>query len=692
MERIILRHQRAPGVILVMTALIRDLAITYPDKYHIAIDTTFRDLWLNNPHIKIMPDKKGARVVNLTYGEYIRKTGKEKIHFISSFHKDLYKQTGIHVPLIYPHPDLHLSEEEQKPLVNGRYWVVVAGGKNDFTTKHWVYDRYQQLVDALNKIGIAVVQIGGKGSRPAHYHPKLNNVLDLVGKTDLRQMIRVINNADGVICTITSAMHMAAALGKPCVVTGAGREEWWWEAYSKDNPALEPVQNLLPVSHRYLHTIGKLDCCATKGCWKNKVQKSEGDKSFCRYAVQAEKNQMVPLCMDLITVEKVLGAVMSYYLDGTLPLMEGMVIPDVSKPLIFNKDNEKYSLFVIRDTSSPPISSQILEIPDEHKRLREMAAKMPENITGNTRIAASTINVENFVAAAPAKTQSNNPYGAYVADKQKNAEILSGDNQKQHKIQLNQPEYSPKLMDSPNLGGKITFCVLLYGDFKDMHFRCLEAIKNTTNKNYVDLRVYCNKVCPETSELCKNLYNEGVISTIYSSTTNKFKYPCMREMFHDEKMPITTKWTVWFDDDTMCDVDPLWFDKICATINSAAIADDNFGMLGPIYHFAMQPKHAEWVKKADWYRQKQFRDRLGKLSVNGNKIFFATGSFWAIKTEAITKANIPDVRLTHNGGDICIGEQLWQNGYTLKNWNGDKKIVCWSSTPRRGTSQPIFNI
>jgi hypothetical protein len=106
----------------------------------------------------------------------------------------------------------------------------------------------------------------------------------------------------------------------------------------------------------------------------------------------------------------------------------------------------------------------------------------------------------------------------------------------------------------------------------------------------------------------------------------------------------------------------------------------------------MQPKHADWIKKADWYRGKQFRDRSGKTAVNGNKVFFVTGSFWAMKTEAITKANIPDVRLTHNGGDVCIGEQMWQNGYTFKNWNGDKKIVCWSSTARRGTSQPIFNI
>lgn len=670
MEKIILRHQRAPGDVTVMTAVVRDLAITYPGRFHISVDTTFKDLWHYNPYVKPMPDKRSAKIVNLTYGSYIRKAGIEKIHFISSFHKDLKSQTGIDVPLLYPYPDLHISEEEQAPIVSGRYWVVVAGGKNDFTTKHWVYERYQRVVDVLREFGIHVVQVGGKGSRPAHHHPKLNNVIDLVGMTNLRQMMRVINNSDGVICTITSAMHMAAALGKPCVVTGAGREEWWWEAYNRDNPGLAPVNNLLPVSHRYLHTIGNLDCCSSKGCWKNKVQKSEGDKSFCNYPTQAERGQMVPLCMDMITVEKVVGSVLSYYLDGTLSLLEGMVLPDVTKPLTFVNNEAKYSLFVIQEGEPTPLSAKILEMPVESKRLQAAAKVLQENKPESFKIAESPkILKENLVVATSSKEstqiplENNTDYGA-----------------------------APRPVDAASIGGKVTFCVLLYGNFVEMHRRCLNAIRNTTNRQNVDLRVYCNNISAETYAICEGMQKEGVISKIYKSEKNRYKYPCMREMFHDVDNPITTKWVVWFDDDTMCDVDPLWFDKMCSIINSSTMSDNNFGMLGPIYHFAMQPKHSEWVKAASWYKEKEFRDRTSKPAVNGSRIFFVTGSFWAMKTEAMRSANVPDIRLTHNGGDICIGEQMWQNGYTLKNWNGDKKTVCWSSTARRGISQSVFNI
>ena len=440
MERLLLRHQRAPGDIIVMTALVRDLTIAYPGKYHIGVDTSFKEIWSNNPYIKPMPDKKGAKIVNLTYGEYIRKAASEKIHFLTSFYKNLKTQTGIDVPLLYPHPDLHLSPEEQKPLLEGRYWVVVAGGKGDFTTKHWVYERYQKVVDILAEIGIPVVQIGGKGQFPTHFHPELKNVTSLVGKTDLRQMFRIINNAEGVICTITSAMHIAAALGKPCVVTGGGREEWWWEAYHRDNPGLDPVRNLLPVNHQYLHTIGKLDCCATKGCWKNKVQKMEGDKSFCHYAVPAESGQMVPLCMDMISVERVVSSVLSYYIDGTLPLLEGMVLPDITQRLTLEKNGEKYSLFMLNEEEDTRVSQKILEMPQEKPEIaKKLAGLQPVSVNLGTQ------------PVPPRLTEDLN---------KKKAINMAATAALTPTTPENTPAPATRLIDSETLGGKVTLFLL----------------------------------------------------------------------------------------------------------------------------------------------------------------------------------------------------------------------------------------
>jgi hypothetical protein len=321
--RLLLRHHRAPGDILAMTALVRDIHITYPGKYLTGIDTPCKDIWKNNPHVSEMRDKLGCRIVNLSYGESISRASRETIHFMTGFHHDFEKKTGIRVPLQLPHPDLHLTEEEKNTrLVEGRYWVILSGGKQDFTTKWWPYERHQQVIDTLSAFGIRFVQLGGKGSHPSHFHPDLKSTLNLVGKTSLREMIRIIAQSDGVLCTITFAMHAAAALSKPCVVTAGGREEWWWEAYHRDNEGLGPNRHLLPIDHRYLHTIGLLKCCERKGCWLNKSSKDENDKSFCKNSVSGEYSRPVPECHRMITVEKVCESVLSYYADGTLPPLE----------------------------------------------------------------------------------------------------------------------------------------------------------------------------------------------------------------------------------------------------------------------------------------------------------------------------------------------------------------------------------
>lgn len=320
MESLILSHDRAPGDIVTMTALVRDIALTYPGKYRISVETTCRDLWKYNPYIRPRNKDEPGRWIRLSYGESIKRASRECIHFLTAWHYNFHKQTGIQVPLTLPKPDLHLGPDEHQRLVEGRYWVILSGGKSDFTTKHWVYSRHQKVVDGLRGLGIPVVQAGS--DERGHYHPRLAGALDLVGKTTLREFIRLIAQADGVICTITAAMHIAAAFDRPCVVTGGGREEWWWEGYGNWGNQFGPIASgKVKVPHRYLHTIGKLDCCRFKGCWKNKVTADEKDgrNSYCTRPVRAENGQRVPECMDMITSENILEGVLSYYLDGTLP-------------------------------------------------------------------------------------------------------------------------------------------------------------------------------------------------------------------------------------------------------------------------------------------------------------------------------------------------------------------------------------
>ena len=317
-KRIILQHSHAPGDTLVLTALVRDLALTYSKEFAIGVETSCMSLWRNNPHItRMQPTDPDVEPFRICYGKGIKEQNNETIHFLSYFHRAFNRKYGTDVQLKYPWPDVHLSREEKQPIFDGRYWVVVSGGKSDFTIKVWETRKFQAVVNQLQHLGITCVQAGSSGK--GHWHPSLRGVVDMVGQTNIRDLMRLIYHADGVICGVTFAMHLAAALRRPCVVLAGGREAWWWEAYVNENRGFGPTASgKMQVPHRFLHTIGLLDCCQYRGCWRNKVVSINKDRSICRRPIE-KAAQTVPLCMDLLSAENVVEAVMSYYTDKTLP-------------------------------------------------------------------------------------------------------------------------------------------------------------------------------------------------------------------------------------------------------------------------------------------------------------------------------------------------------------------------------------
>ncbi|MDZ4696982.1 MAG: glycosyltransferase family 9 protein [Deltaproteobacteria bacterium] len=241
-----------------------------------------------------------------------------KRHYIAAFHRDLSNKLGVDVPVLLPKGDLHLLDAERlTPLVAGRYWLIIAGGKSDITTKIWSAARFQQVVDLLRDHGIHCVQDGAV--HPGHHHPVLHGVTSLVGKTNLRDVLRLVYRAEGVICPVTFFMHVAAAFDKPCVVLAGGREPWWWEAYSAAGhvgPRCVPTR----VPHRYFHTIGSLECCKDTGCWKTHVAPGGTGVSdrTCVSPIDDGHGQAIPLCLGLITAEAVVDAVLGYYANGAI--------------------------------------------------------------------------------------------------------------------------------------------------------------------------------------------------------------------------------------------------------------------------------------------------------------------------------------------------------------------------------------
>jgi ADP-heptose:LPS heptosyltransferase len=205
------------------------------------------------------------------------------------------------------------------------YWIIVAGGKYDYTIKWWHFRRWQAVVDHFRG-KMLFVQVGERH----HYHPALNGVLDLRGKTSLRDLIRLVYHAEGVACPVTLLMHLAAAVEskpdapgeRPCVVVAGGREPASWEAY----PA-----------HQFIHTIGELSCCAHGGCWRSRsVPLGDGDEKDQPQNLCLDVVDNLPRCMHMISPAQVAQSITTSIRQGsTLTRAEWAML----KPFLFHRND-----------------------------------------------------------------------------------------------------------------------------------------------------------------------------------------------------------------------------------------------------------------------------------------------------------------------------------------------------------------
>lgn len=305
MRKIILTNDQSPGDIVMLTAAVRDLHACHPGKFAIDVRTPCPELWENNPHLTPLSEHE-AETIPCHY-PLIHQSNDRACHFLHGFTEYLseYLQARF-VPRLFK-GDIHLSERERGPLlsfpelIGQRYWLIVAGGKYDFTIKWWSPERFQAVVDLL-KEHITFVQVGA----PEHFHSPLQGVVDLRGKTSLRQLIQLVYHSDGILCPVTLHMHLAAAVetrpgapkSRPCVVVAGGRESPHWEAY----PA-----------HQFMHTVGALDCCRTGGCWRSRtLPLGDNDIKDQRRNRCVDVVGNLPRCMDLITPEAVVERIRYY--------------------------------------------------------------------------------------------------------------------------------------------------------------------------------------------------------------------------------------------------------------------------------------------------------------------------------------------------------------------------------------------
>lgn len=339
---------------LLLTAAVRDLQLNTFGGYEVDVHTVGMPIWQHNPHItrldwRSVPYDGESPLAANEYGFPEHKSkiicydteiqvvpcsrrgyfaASEKLKHINAYHRihglayDIAEKLGLNGPIpigemrgVITLSDLErswVSQVEEKGNFNN-FWIIVTGGKDTKSAQWWDVERYQRIVDEFRG-KISFVQCGAGDE----YHPRLEGVVDLVGKTDLRQIIRLMYHAGGFIGAPGFLMHLAAATpirpfernGRPkcnnrgAVIIGGGSEPYQWYAYEGQNA---------------LHTNGMLACCETGGCGKSRCEvRHRSDpkpEELCVNPVQIGGNRVIPRCLDMISTKMVIDRI-KYFFDG----------------------------------------------------------------------------------------------------------------------------------------------------------------------------------------------------------------------------------------------------------------------------------------------------------------------------------------------------------------------------------------
>lgn len=132
-------------------------------------------------------------------------------------------------------PMLRTPPPEWMPAVELPSDFLLIGPTSAWESKAWSPAQWAQLVDALDALDVPVVMAGGGSEWELRHTAEIcaalrRPVVNLVGRTSLRELFAVVAKARAVVAIDGAMAHIAAALRRPSLALfGPTRsEEWHW--------------------------------------------------------------------------------------------------------------------------------------------------------------------------------------------------------------------------------------------------------------------------------------------------------------------------------------------------------------------------------------------------------------------------------------------------------------------------------
>jgi hypothetical protein len=222
-----------PGDDLLCTAVLRELR--HRGRENVWIASNYPEIFSGNADVAAVvpfdsPYRRYATIwrCDVRHLEYSRFSGDQgespRRHIIA----ELCARAGI-TGRITLKPTFALTEQEQTYGTFAGNKVVIQStglaGIFPMRNKQWFPERFQGVVDHLCR-DIEFVQLGSAAD------PELSNVLDLRGKTSIRQSASILHHARAYIGNVGFLMHLARAVECPSVIVYGGREAPWQSGYT----------------------------------------------------------------------------------------------------------------------------------------------------------------------------------------------------------------------------------------------------------------------------------------------------------------------------------------------------------------------------------------------------------------------------------------------------------------------------
>ena len=233
---VIYRVGHAVGDQLCMSAVIRLIDQQY--NFKIIVISSFPELFYNNPRVwknfkltvnsygsfmvRVLRFLAGNQIANflftdstIIYEEYMREV-KRPIHLVEV--NTLHFKINLNFDSISN--EIYFSQKEiltysQKFNLPNSYSVIQPNSKTTYTpNKGWGFEKYQKVVSHFNDI--LWIQLGTTGDLI------LNDVINYVGETSLRELAFIIKNAEFIIADEGLLNHVASAVKTKSFVLQSG--------------------------------------------------------------------------------------------------------------------------------------------------------------------------------------------------------------------------------------------------------------------------------------------------------------------------------------------------------------------------------------------------------------------------------------------------------------------------------------